>query len=64
MHIRLNWYNTPMDEHSKQLVEYIKQHLEQGIPPEHIRQALMQYQWDEASINQAFAAAQSPPANP
>ncbi len=49
-----------MNDHFDQLVNYIKQHLDQGVPEDHIRQALHQHNWDHTLVEQGFAAAKTP----
>ncbi|MDB5185985.1 MAG: hypothetical protein JWL85_508 [Candidatus Saccharibacteria bacterium] len=43
-----------MNDHIEQLVNYIRQHLDSGIPEAAIRQSLAQANWSEEHVNQAF----------
>jgi hypothetical protein len=49
-----------MDEQFDQLVSYIKQHLEQGVPEDHIRQLLHQHNWNPELVDRAFSAVKAP----
>lgn len=49
-----------MNEQFDQLVDYIKQHLNQGVPEDNIRQALRQHNWDEELVNKAFLSVNAP----
>ncbi len=49
-----------MNEQFDQLVDYIRQHLNQGIPEESIRQTLLQHNWNSDLVNHAFVTAKSP----
>lgn len=50
--------NDPFDK----VINYIKQHLDQGIPEEAIRQTLLQHNWSADVIDQAFSVAKPPTA--
>lgn len=49
-----------MNEQFAQLVDYVKQHLNQGIPEENIRQNLLQHNWNVDLVDRAFQAAKVP----
>lgn len=51
-----------MNEQFDQLVDYIKQHLSQGVPEDRIRNTLSQHNWNPELVNSAFAAVNN--ANP
>lgn len=47
------------NEQFGQLVDYIKQHIAQGISEHSIRNVLLQHNWDAESVERAFAAAKA-----
>ncbi|HTE57302.1 MAG TPA: hypothetical protein VK694_01040 [Verrucomicrobiae bacterium] len=49
-----------MNEQLAQAANYIQHNLQQGVPEATLRQVLREQGWDEALIEQAFAAAQAP----
>lgn len=48
-----------MDEHFRQLTEYINQQLENGVAEEHIHEILIQHNWDAAMVDKAFMSIKS-----
>lgn len=53
-----------MNEQFNELVNYIRQHLNQGIPEESIRHTLLQHNWNPELVNHAFATVKSPTLSP
>ena len=49
-----------MNEQFDQLVDYIRQHLNQGVPEDHIRQTLLQHNWNAELVNRAFFSVKAP----
>lgn len=43
-----------MDEHLRQLTDYVSEQLKNGVAEEHIRQILLQHNWDAALVDKAF----------
>lgn len=49
-----------MNEQFDQLTSYIKQHLDQGVPENLIRQTLLQHKWNADLVNRAFLFVKAP----
>lgn len=49
-----------MNEQFDLLVDYIKQHLNQGVPEDHIRQTLLQHNWNSELVDRAFLSVKVP----
>ncbi|MBP6962671.1 hypothetical protein KBB49_03995 [Candidatus Saccharibacteria bacterium] len=49
-----------MNEQFDQLVDYIRQHLNQGVAEDHIRQTLSQHNWNADLVDRAFLSVKAP----
>ncbi|MDQ3094327.1 MAG: hypothetical protein M3Q70_04105 [bacterium] len=49
-----------MNEQFDQLVDYIRQNINNGIPEDHIRQTLLQHNWNSELVDRAFLSIKTP----